>query len=440
MLLLEAIALAEHALPSAYAFSVGALIVDAHGTRLARGLHPPAGSARPRRGGRPGGARPRLAGLRGRHALQLPRTVQRPRVAAHELHRPHPRRRDPAGGVRLARARAVRPRRGRREAARRRAWRWWSSPSSPTPPATSTCTSRSDSPQRRRYPSWGVHPDVDAVPAHPPRRPGRCRGAEPQAARPRGLRPPRRPGHLLVAAARAEGAAARRGRGARGDGRHRRPGDPPARAAAARALRGHRPLDRVRAQHLPAQGPQGRRLPARSHPRGAVHPARQGGVQLLPGLPGDPLPDPDEVPRRGAAAGGHPARARVPDEGLLLVRPHRRGPQRVLPAPPRRLREDLRPARAEVRDRRRDVGSDGRFGVGGVPRGRRDRRGHVRAEPGRLRGQRGGGHHDPAPRAVARRAAGRPGAPHAEHARRSRRSSTSSTARASAAPSPPPTP
>jgi diaminohydroxyphosphoribosylaminopyrimidine deaminase/5-amino-6-(5-phosphoribosylamino)uracil reductase len=37
VLLLEAIALAQHALPSAYAFSVGALIVDAHGGRLGAG-------------------------------------------------------------------------------------------------------------------------------------------------------------------------------------------------------------------------------------------------------------------------------------------------------------------------------------------------------------------------------------------------------------------
>ncbi|MBV9921143.1 MAG: dCMP deaminase [Pseudonocardia sp.] len=36
-LLLEAIALAKHTLPSAYAFSVGALIVDPHGGRLAAG-------------------------------------------------------------------------------------------------------------------------------------------------------------------------------------------------------------------------------------------------------------------------------------------------------------------------------------------------------------------------------------------------------------------
>ena len=43
---------------------------------------------------------------------------------------------------------------------------------------------------------------------------------------------------------------------------------------------------------------------------------------------------------------GHPARARVPDEGLLLVRPHRRGAGGVLPAAPRGLHADLRPARA----------------------------------------------------------------------------------------------
>ncbi len=33
-----------------------------------------------------------------------------------------------------------------------------------------------------------------------------------------------------------------------------------------------RPLDRVRRQHLPAQGPQRQRLPARAHARGDVHP------------------------------------------------------------------------------------------------------------------------------------------------------------------------
>ncbi len=45
-------------------------------------------------------------------------------------------------------------------------------------------------------------------------------------------------------------------------------------------------------------------------------------------------------PRAGSAA-----RARVRDEGLLLLRRRRRGPAEELPAAPRRLRADLRPAR-----------------------------------------------------------------------------------------------
>ena len=114
-----------------------------------------------------------------------------------------------------------------------------------------------------------------------------------------------------------------------------------------------RPVDRVRPEHLPAQGPQGRRLPARAHARGAVHPRGEGRVRVVQGLPGRPLPDPDEVPGRGASPRGHPARAGVPHEGLLLVRPDRRGPGRVVRQAPRRLHQDLRPARAPVRDRRR---------------------------------------------------------------------------------------
>ena len=82
---------------------------------------------------------------------------------------------------------------------------------------------------------------------------------------------------------------------------HRRPGAALPRAAAPRALRGHRPLDRVRRRHLPAQGPQGRRLPARADPRGDVHARREGPVLVVQGPAAVDLPDPDEVPRRGAA-------------------------------------------------------------------------------------------------------------------------------------------
>ena len=69
-----------------------------------------------------------------------------------------------------------------------------------------------------------------------------------------------------------QGAAQRRADRPRGDGRDRRPGGALPGAAAAGAVRGDRSLDRVRRQHLPAQGPQGRRLPARADARGDVHP------------------------------------------------------------------------------------------------------------------------------------------------------------------------
>ena len=74
----------------------------------------------------------------------------------------------------------------------------------------------------------------------------------------------------------------------------------------------------------------------------------QGPVHVLQGPAGDPLPDPDEVPRRGAPAFGHPARPRVPDEGLVLLRHHRRGPGRVVRAAPRGVHQDLRAARAST--------------------------------------------------------------------------------------------
>ena len=122
-------------------------------------------------------------------------------------------------------------------------------------------------------------------------------------------------------------------------------------AAAQGALRGQRPLDRVRRQHLPAPGPQGRRLPARAHPRGDVHARREGPVLLVQGPAALDLPDPDQVPRRGASPRRPAARARVRDEGLLLLRRRRRRPRRVLPGPPRRLHPDLRPARLRVRHR-----------------------------------------------------------------------------------------
>ena len=76
-------------------------------------------------------------------------------------------------------------------------------------------------------------------------------------------------------------------------------------------------------------------------------------VLVLQGPAAVDLPDPDEVPRRGAAARRHAARARVRHEGLLLLRHRRRRARQGLPAAPRRLHPDLRPARLRLRHRRR---------------------------------------------------------------------------------------
>ena len=72
----------------------------------------------------------------------------------------------------------------------------------------------------------------------------------------------------------------------------------------------------------------------------------QGPVLVVQGPAAGDLPDPDQVPRRGAAPRRAAARPRVRDEGLLLLRRRRRGARRELPAASRRLHPDLRPARA----------------------------------------------------------------------------------------------
>ena len=58
------------------------------------------------------------------------------------------------------------------------------------------------------------------------------------------------------------------------------------------------------------------------------------------------VPDPDQVPGRGAAPGRAVPRPRVHDEGQLLLRRRRRRPGPLLRRAPRRLHQDLRPARA----------------------------------------------------------------------------------------------
>ena len=125
-------------------------------------------------------------------------------------------------------------------------------------------------------------------------------------------------------------------------------------------------------EHLPAAGPQGRRLPARSDARGDVHPPGEGPVLLLQGPAAVSLYQiqtkyRDEArPRAGLLRGREFVMKDsysfdIDDEGL----------QKSYDAAPRRLHQDLQPARLRVRDRARHVRGDGRLGQRGVPgRGR----------------------------------------------------------------------
>ncbi|VXB88476.1 conserved exported hypothetical protein [Curtobacterium sp. 8I-2] len=77
------------------------------------------------------------------------------------------------------------------------------------------------------------HTAFASVPPYAPRRPLRRRGDEPQAARPRRVRPSPVPGDLRLAAARPPGARQDRGDHPRRDGRSRCAGGPAASAPAA---------------------------------------------------------------------------------------------------------------------------------------------------------------------------------------------------------------
>ena len=171
------------------------------------------------------------------------------------------------------------------------------------------------------------------------------------------------------------------------------------------------------------QDRRGQRLPARPHARGDVHAPGEGPVLVVQGPAALALPDPDQVPGRGAAPGRADPRPRVHDEGQLLLRRRRRRPGPLLRRAPRRLHQDLRPARPRVRDRLGDVGGDGRLEERGVPAPDGDRRGHLRPVARGLRRQRRGGDHrrprrDPARRAARGARRGHPGHPHDRDARR----------------------
>ena len=102
--------------------------------------------------------------------------------------------------------------------------------------------------------------------------------------------------------------------------------------------------------------------------RGGVHAAREGPVLVVQGPAAVDLPDPGQVPRRGAAARRPPARPRVHDEGRVLVRLHRCGARCLVPGAARRLRAHLRSGSASsTSSSQADAGRDGRVAQRGVP-------------------------------------------------------------------------
>ena len=82
-------------------------------------------------------------------------------------------------------------------------------------------------------------------------------------------------------------------------------------------------------------------------------------------LPVIALPDPDQVPRRGPSARRHPARPRVHDEGLLLLRSGRRGPEASYERTARPTAGSSRGSVSTTGSSRR-LGRDGRLGLRGV--------------------------------------------------------------------------
>ena len=95
-------------------------------------------------------------------------------------------------------------------------------------------------------------------------------------------------------------------------------------------------------------------------------------------LPGEPLPDPDEVPRRDPPALRVDARARVRHEGRLQLRPRRGGRRGELPRDVRRLHPDLRALRPALQGRGGRLRADRRLLLPRVHGARRHRRGRGR--------------------------------------------------------------
>ncbi len=141
------------------------------------------------------------------------------------------------------------------------------------------------------------------------------------------------------------------------------------------AVAGVGPLARVRAGAAAPEGPPRARLRARAHPRGGDHRHRAPRSAELPPAAGQLLPDPDQVPRRGAPALRRHARARIHHEGRLLLS-HRPGlASGRLPCDVRRLHAHLHPHRPHLSRRARRLRRHRWRRLAGISRARRLGRG-----------------------------------------------------------------
>ena len=152
------------------------------------------------------------------------------------------------------------------------------------------------------HPRGIFHENVPVVRLSSERGSGGRHHRKPQIPCPRRLCPARFRRHLLSAARRQARHRQDRSHHPPGNGPRRRPGSPDAGCAAGRSLDGNRSLPDRRRRASPVHRPQQQGDGPGHDARGSQLPDCPHGDQQLQAAAGHDLPDPDQVPRRGASA------------------------------------------------------------------------------------------------------------------------------------------
>ena len=212
---------------------------------------------------------------------------------------------------------------------------------------------RAARPRTRPNARNGAHAPQPLFPAAAPRRSQGSRDRLAPADAPGRADPPSERRHLFLAAAWVPRSAQDRGDRARGAGPRRRARASHAHHPAGRDLAGERPLRSLRQGDAAHQRPPRARDAVRADQRGADHRDLPRRGEILQGPAAHPLSHPMEVPRRDQAALRRDARPRVPDEGFLFLRSHRRRRAQI-------LQQDVRLLFAHLRPHGTEIGADGR--------------------------------------------------------------------------------